>query len=375
MVERMKAGELYTKTMPFVWAKLILGLLTAVISLVLFVILVGIGWLFKSDMLTWVMFLIWVIATGSIHFIIMHYMGYMVKAGHIAVMAEAVATGQVPVDQVAYGKQMVTERFATSNIYFAIDKLVSSAVKQIQKGIGKLGNALDFIPGMDTVAGLAQYFVELSLGYVDECCLGYTFYRKEDGAFKSAADGVVIYAQNWKALLSSAAKTMVMVILGFIGITLVLFVAFGLLFRLFNWPGWLAFGIALLLAFAIKAAFIDSFILARTMVAYMSVAPTTVITFDLYGKLCGISSKFKELFNKGKQEQPTPKPAYAGASASDAQATPQPGFTQSPPTPQPAASAPPTAGATSAEKPIFCGQCGAKNKRGVKFCGECGAKL
>ncbi|GHU79624.1 hypothetical protein FACS1894191_2850 [Clostridia bacterium] len=49
----------------------------------------------------------------------MHYIGYMLKAGHIAVITEAVVTGQVPSDQIAYGKQRVTERFATSNVYFA----------------------------------------------------------------------------------------------------------------------------------------------------------------------------------------------------------------------------------------------------------------
>ncbi|MDR1204117.1 MAG: zinc ribbon domain-containing protein [Peptococcaceae bacterium] len=27
------------------------------------------------------------------------------------------------------------------------------------------------------------------------------------------------------------------------------------------------------------------------------------------------------------------------------------------------------------EKSAFCGQCGAKNKRGVKFCGDCGAPM
>ena len=41
----------------------------------------------------------------------------------------------------------------------------------------------------------------------------------------------------------------------------------------------------------------------------MQVAPTTQITFDLYGKLCNLSKKFKELFNKGTSE---PQPAYAG---------------------------------------------------------------
>jgi hypothetical protein len=65
-----------------------------------------------------------------------------------------------------------------------------------------------------------------------------------------------------------------------------------------------AFAIALLIALAVKYAFIDSFVLTRTMVAYMGVAPNTAITVDLYGKLSGLSSKFKELFNKGQQEQP-----------------------------------------------------------------------
>jgi uncharacterized membrane protein YphA (DoxX/SURF4 family) len=350
----MKAGELYSKTMPFVWAKLLLGLVTVLVSAVLFGILMGLAWLFNSDGVTGFMILIWLGAVGVVRFVIMHYFGYMVKAGHIAVMTEAVTTGRVPANQVAYGKQMVTERFATSNIYFAVDKLVSGAVKQIQRGIGKLGDALDFIPGMSAVTGLAQFFVELSLGYIDECCLGYTFYKKEQGAFKSAEDGVVIYAQNVKTLLGSAAKTMAMVLLGMAGITLGLFLVLGIMFRIFAWPGWVAFVVALLIALAIKFAFMDSFILARTMTAYMGVAPTTVITFDLYGKLSGLSSKFKELFNKGQQEQPSPQPAYAGASG------------YAPPVQTVSQAAP-------EEKPVFCGQCGAQNKRGVKFCGTCGA--
>jgi hypothetical protein len=367
----MKAGELYSKTMPFVWAKLLLGLITVVVSAVLFGILMGLAWLFNSEGVTGIMILVWLGAVGVVRFVIMHYIGYMLKAGHIAVMTEAVTTGRVPANQVSYGKQAVTARFATSNIYFAVDKLVSGAVKQIQRGIGKLGNALDFIPGMGTVTGIAQYFIELSLGYVDECCLGYTFYKKEQGAFKSAADGVAIYAQNWKALLGSAAKTMVMVILGLAGITLTLFLVLGLLFRLFAWPGWVAFVLALLIALTIKFAFIDSFILARTMAAYMSLAPATVITFDLYGKLCGLSAKFKELFNKGRQEEPVRASQTAYSEASEPAA--QPGA----PLPQ----APIRAAAQAAtrdaaeEKPAFCGQCGAKNRRGTKFCGGCGAPM
>jgi len=97
---------------------------------------------------------------------------------------------------------------------------------------------------------------------------------------------------------------MFLVIFGFIGITLVLFIILGVLFRVFSWPGWIAFIIAVFLAIVIKWAFMDSFILTRTMAAYMKIAPSTSITVDLYGKLCGISNKFKELFNRGQGKQP-----------------------------------------------------------------------
>jgi len=88
------------------------------------------------------------------------------------------------------------------------------------------------------------------------------------------------------------------------------------------------------------------------MVSYMQVAPNTVITFDLYSKLCGISSKFKELFQKGQADDP--QPAYAGAAA---------------------ASVPVTPAAEPAAKPVFCEQCGTKNEPGTRFCGNCGAPM
>jgi hypothetical protein len=78
-------------------------------------------------------------------------------------------------------------------------------VKQIQRGIGKLRNALDFILGHESRHGSRAVFIELSLGYIEECCLGYTFYKKEQSAFKNAAEGVMIYKQNWKTALGSAA--------------------------------------------------------------------------------------------------------------------------------------------------------------------------
>ena len=94
-------------------------------------------------------------------------------------------------------------------------------------------------------------------------------------------------------MLKDAAKTTGMVILSFVVVTLIAFILFGGLFRLFGWSGFMAFIISLLFAYTVKYAFIDSWILVKMMSSYMQVAPATQVTFDLYGKLSGLSGKFK----------------------------------------------------------------------------------
>lgn len=327
-------------------AKLVLGATTVLIDAVLLAVLMGIGWLF-GDTGIFLCFCIWCGVIPVVQLVLMHYAGYLVKAGHIAVIAEACKTGKFPANQVEYGKSKVKERFATSNVYFALDKLMTSAIKQIQSGIEKVAGKLDFIPGMDTAAGLAKFFVDISLGYIDECCLGWTFYNPEQGEFKSAADGVVIYAQNWKPLLKNAAITMLKAVLAMIAVVIVAFVPIGLLFKLLHWNALIAFILACLIAWVVKFAFFDSYIMCQMMASYMQIAPTTVITFDLYSKLCAMSRSFKELFEKGGAE------AAQTASDSGIGANPQ----------------------QAAVKPVFCGECGARNEPGTKFCSECGEKL
>lgn len=343
----MNAKEIYNKTMPFNMARLVLGLTTVGLSLLLLAVLEGIGWLFGSNGLI-ITFFIWLSGTGAIRFFIMHYMGYMVKAGHVAVVSEAVIKGVIPENQVDYGKQKVTERFVTSNAYFVIDNLVTASVKQVQRGIEKMSGALDFIPGIGFVTSLAQFFVSISLGYVDECCLGYTFYKAEQGAFESAADGVVIYAQNWKGLLKSAAVTMLKVLVILVVLTFLAFLAIGFIFKALHWSAFIAFLLACMIVWVIKFAFIDSYIMINMMTTYMSVAETTEISYDLYDKLCGLSGKFKELFNKGKNES-------SGNKTSDQIFRTQSGQTDI--------------------KPNFCGKCGSKNGFETKFCTTCGEKV
>lgn len=347
----MTAKEVFSKTLQFGWIKLGLGLLNILIAVVLFAILMGISVLFGSEGVGAIMFFVWLGLIGIVNFFLNHYIGYLVKAGHVAVITMAYKMGQVPANPFETGKTMVKERFGTSNVYFALDKLVAGSVKQLQRTLGRVTDSLlGALPGADGVKSLTNMFLDISLGYIDECCLGYTFYHTGQNPYKSAADGVVIYAQNWKTLLKDAAKTTGMVILSFIVVLLIAFVVFGGLFRLLGWSGFMAFIISILFAWTVKYAFIDSWILVKMMSSYMEVAPQTQITFDLYGKLSRLSKKFKELLSKGGSEAPqqaaSPEPVDAGTKPEAPAATPK-----------------------------FCPLCGKPLAARVAFCGNCGTRF
>ena len=249
-------------------------------------------------------------ATVFVHFAIMRYVGYLVRVGHIAVVAEAVTTGKIPDNQVEYGKKMVQERFLTANVFFVVDRLVDRSVKQLQNVFGRAGGILGNIPGLKIAMSFGKMVIGISLKYIDDCCLGYIFYKKDQGVFKSATDGVVIYAQNWKKLLKTALSTSVMVILLTVGLTIILFLTVGGLITLLASSAGIGAGglfglfLAAFMAFILKRAFIDSYMMVRMMTAYMQEAPTTEISFDLYGKLSAISKSFRELFEKAEKETP-----------------------------------------------------------------------
>lgn len=301
----MKANEVYSKTMKFVWLKLALGGCVLLISAVLGLILFGIAAAADSDELFSIMMLIWLILSATCLGVAEHFIGYLLKTGHVAVVTTIVTTGKVPEDQFAYGKEIVMKNFPTAAAYFAVDKLVSGAVKEINKGLDVVGNLLGKLPGMESVVSFLQSFVSIALGNVDECCLAYTFYRTDQSALESSADGVVIYFQNWKTVLKDALKvTFITMLVSAIAWIILMVILVGIL-AVTGMPGFNAFFVAFIFAILtviiVKSAVMDSYAMVCMVCSYMQVAPTTELTFDLYDKLCKLSSKFKSLFQKSKQ--------------------------------------------------------------------------
>ncbi len=301
----MKANEVFRRTIKFVWMKLALGGCAIVFSIVLGLIMLGISSLDRNGVVGVYALMIWICLSLAAIGISQYYLGYLLKAGHIAVVTSLVTTGNLPENPFAYGVEKVKKKFATAAAYFAVDRLVAGAVNQINSGLDIVGNILGKIPGMDSVVSYAKSFVNIALGNVDACCLAYTFYHEEQSSFKSAADGVVIYFQNWKVILKDALKTaLVTFVISIIAGLLLLLAAMGIL-NVVGLPGFGVFAVAFMLTMMIvlivKSAVMDSYTMVCMVCSYMQVAPSTEITFDLYDKLCNLSSKFKNLFQRAKE--------------------------------------------------------------------------
>ncbi len=253
------------------------------------------------------MFCIWLCGTLGLRFVIMHYFGYLLKAAHLAVISEALAGGAVPEEQMSFGKKAVLERFGASHVYLLLDRLVDGAVGQLCKGVSKLGEAFDGIPGASAISGAVQLFLRIALGHVDECCLAFTFRRNSGNAFKDAADSVVLYFQNWTGLLKNAG----VLTLVCCGLYLVLGILSLIIFVCFmdvDETGLVAAFVAVFFFLVIKMSFIDSWVMVKMVTGFFATAKDQEPAIALYDKLAGLSGKFKELLGRADPAGGTARP-------------------------------------------------------------------
>ncbi len=313
----MKNGDIFKKTMPFVWGRFGMQLALNLGIIIYFAVVIALlAMLINTQaVIACIIGFVALIIGLKLYSFGCEYIGYMIKAAHVAVIGELALYGKVPegVKLTDYGKQKVKERFLTANAFFAIDKLMSSAVQQIQNMISKVGGMFEKIEIVQTIISIVNIFIGIVLGYVDEAVLARVFQKKEDGAWKASCDGVVLYFQNWKEILKNA-----------LGITLgvVLFYAvgmgilYGIIFLISGGAGdiWAIF--FLIVAFfvidVIKVSFVDSYVTISVVNKYLPLTINQTPALDIYEKAQGWSKNFKEMCTKANEE---PKPVVQAAVA------------------------------------------------------------
>lgn len=228
------------------------------------------------------------------------YILYVVKAGHIAVMVHLIDGRDIPngQDQIAYAKDVVKERFAEANILFVVDQLVKGAIRAITGLIGGIAAFLP-IPGLGGLVAFINTVIRLSLTYVDEIILGYNIRINSSSPFETARQGVVLYAQNGKTMVKNAVwLAVIMWGVSFVIFLLMLAPAAAIMWFIPGQLGGWAFVLAILLAWAFKAAFIEPFAIACLMQVYFKTIEGQVPNAEWDRRLAEASSKFRELKDK-----------------------------------------------------------------------------
>lgn len=314
--------KLFTKTMPFFITRILVYGIFGVAALIFLGIMVGIGFLVvkmfgeSSGAFLIVMLIAFGIVYGGLKFV-ERYVLYIVKIGHVSVIVELLRTGKIPEGkgQVAYGKEQVTKNFGTANVAFVLDNMVHAAVRQVQRWVIRIGNLFSFIPGSKNIIGIINAIMAVGLNYIDEAIVSYIFVRKAEGkeesVWKSASDGVVLYAQSWKGLLKTSAAAVLFIYI--FNIIVFLVFAFPLMFvsklMTANTPdaGFLFGALALIAAYVIttvlKRALVDPIVTIAMIRSYQISIRTLEPAVDLHQKLLGISPRFKKLVDKGKEEE------------------------------------------------------------------------
>ena len=240
---------------------------------------------------------------------IREYILYVVKAGHIAVMVHLIDGRDVPdgQNQIAYAKQVVTERFAEANILFVVDQLVKGAIRAITGLLGGIAAFLP-IPGLSGLISFINTVIRLSLTYVDEIILGYNIRINSSSPFETARQGVVLYAQNGKTMVKNAVwLAVIMWGVSFVIFLLMLAPAAAILFMM---PGQLAgwaFVLAIVFAWAFKAAFIEPFAIACLMQVYFKTIEGQTPNAEWEQRLNTVSTRFRDLATKAAGWTPGPK--------------------------------------------------------------------
>jgi hypothetical protein len=231
---------------------------------------------------------------------IREYILYIVKAGHIAVMVHLIDGRDVPdgQDQIAYARDVVSRRFAEANILLVLDQLVKGAIRAITGLIGGIAAFLP-VPGLGGLVSFVNTVIRLSLTYVDEIILGYNMRINSASPFETARQGVVLYAQNGTTMVKNAIwLAVIMWGVSFVIFLLMLAPAGAILYLM---PGQLAgwaFVLAIVFAWAFKAAFIEPFAIASLMQVYFKTIEGQVPNPDWDRRLGETSSKFRELKDK-----------------------------------------------------------------------------
>ena len=224
-----KATQVYRKTWPYVLLQLGIGALFAFLGVLYFGLALWLAYRFfwggggASLLIVAVVMIVAFAVFAFVWRLIQRYILYMVKAGHIAVIATIVETDTVPENQIRYGVEQVSENFLSASGLWVVDEVIDAVLRQLSRSVARFQQMIPVpLPrNIRILFTLLERSITMAVKYLDNAILAYIFVDDAENTWRSARDGVVLYGKTWKLVLGSTmAIVFGMYILAFVLATL-----------------------------------------------------------------------------------------------------------------------------------------------------------
>lgn len=301
------ATGVFFRTLPFVALRLGVGALFGILTVLYFGI---VGWLvltlLDTGTISGPIGAIGLIVATLIFLGVMRlarrYVLYMVAAGHIAVIAHIVDTGETPSNQIAFGTGRVKDNFAEANGLFVVDQLVKSIIRQFNNTVISLSNLVSFVPTLGNILTVLRRGIALAASYIDEAILAHVFLNEDQNHWRAARDGVVLYGKTWKPVLGST----LLIVLAMYAVAFVMLLAltplaavFGNLSPTYEILGWVVVGgIALTAYLGVLRPWVKTVVITTFLVESREMTPDS----EMMDVIANRSKKFKKLMANAEAE-------------------------------------------------------------------------
>jgi hypothetical protein len=249
-----------------------------------------------------VWFILCVVGIGWFWGAVLRYLLHLLVCGHVAVLTDLITRGQVgngTESQLAYGKRVVTERFGQVNALFGLNMLVRGILQAFHRTLDWIGEMLP-IPGLESLSNLVNIIMRAATRYLDKVILSYNLARNDQDPWRGAREGIVYYCQNAKPILQTSIWIVILErVLSFLLWLVLLAPAAAITVLLPHAAresgGVVTIIIAVLLAGALRAAFIKPLFLIMMMVRFHTLIEHQPINQEWDARLSSLSDKFRTL--------------------------------------------------------------------------------
>ena len=297
------AFGLLMQSLPYALARFGVLLAADVVGIVWIVITFGGGaWLTahiaQAFGLVWIV--AWIIGVGWFWGTVLRYALHLIACGHVAVLTELITRGEVgngSESMFSYGRRIVTDKFGQVTALFAMNALVRGILQSFHRTLDWIGEMLP-IPGLDSLASLLNMLLRAATRYMDKVIFSYNLARNEPDPWVGAREGIIYYCQNAKPILQTSIWIIILERVLSVVLWLILRVPAGLITvalpqSVREMGGLVTVLVALLLAAAVRGAFLKPLFLIMMMIRFHALVEDQPIDAEWNQRLAAVSDKFR----------------------------------------------------------------------------------